>query len=137
MSDNEAESGIESLSTADVSLSYFSPGRPLFAELSPVTDFREACCRQNDLGNCDRGGFCNFMHLRHPSRHLLRELQRQQREERKTNPEIVAADEERRKQEAELFGGAGGGGGDYGREMSPPRGYGGGGGGGGGGGRRW
>jgi hypothetical protein len=25
-------------------------GRPIFAELSPVTDFREACCRQNDLG---------------------------------------------------------------------------------------
>lgn len=33
-------------------------GRPLYAELSPVTDFREACCRQNDLGQCDRGGFC-------------------------------------------------------------------------------
>lgn len=38
-----------------------SIGRPLFAELSPVTDFREACCRQNDMGECNRGGFCNFM----------------------------------------------------------------------------
>lgn len=35
-------------------------GRPLYAELSPVTDFREACCKQNDMGSCDRGGFCNF-----------------------------------------------------------------------------
>ncbi|GAA6005614.1 hypothetical protein JCM11491_003701 [Sporobolomyces phaffii] len=93
-------------------------GRPLYAELSPVTDFREACCRQNDLGQCDRGGFCNFMHLRHPSRKLLRELQRQQRKERKENPD--PRDEERRK-EMEMFGfgadgpGGGGGGGGGGR----------------------
>nr|VWO95010.1 Uncharacterized protein [Ganoderma boninense] len=26
-------------------------GRPLYAELSPVTDFREACCRQNETAN--------------------------------------------------------------------------------------
>ncbi|KAL7339006.1 hypothetical protein BJY59DRAFT_652246, partial [Rhodotorula toruloides] len=76
-------------------------GRPLYAELSPVTDFREACCRQNDLGQCDRGGFCNFMHLRHPSRPLLRELQREQRKERQVNPD--PRDEERRK-EMEMFG---------------------------------
>ena len=25
-------------------------GRPIYAELSPVTDFREACCRQYELG---------------------------------------------------------------------------------------
>lgn len=31
-------------------------GKPLWAELSPVSDFREACCRQNDEGNCNRGG---------------------------------------------------------------------------------
>lgn len=30
--------------------------RPLHAELSPVTDFREACCRQNELGECKREG---------------------------------------------------------------------------------
>jgi splicing factor U2AF 35 kDa subunit len=35
--------------------------RPVYAELSPVTDFREACCRQNSEGQCTRGGFCNFM----------------------------------------------------------------------------
>lgn len=46
-------------------------GRPLAAELSPVTDFREACCRQNDQGECNRGGFCNFMHLRQPSKGLF------------------------------------------------------------------
>lgn len=25
-------------------------GRPVYAELSPVTDFREACCRQYEVG---------------------------------------------------------------------------------------
>ncbi|TIB87880.1 hypothetical protein E3Q19_03499 [Wallemia mellicola] len=58
-------------------------GRPLHCELSPVTDFREACCRQNDTGDCNRGGFCNFMHLKRPTRSLIRDLQHSQRLERK------------------------------------------------------
>merc|ERR1711928_76177 len=41
---------------------------------SPVTDFREACCRQYELGECIRSGFCNFMHLKPISRELRREL---------------------------------------------------------------
>lgn len=61
-------------------------GRPLYAELSPVTDFREACCRQNENGECNRGGFCNFMHLRNASKDLVRQLKHGQRLERKVNP---------------------------------------------------
>uniref|UniRef100_UPI00358F40CB splicing factor U2AF 35 kDa subunit-like isoform X1 n=1 Tax=Myxine glutinosa TaxID=7769 RepID=UPI00358F40CB len=49
-------------------------GHPIHAELSPVTDFREACCRQYEMGECTRGGFCNFMHLKPISRELRREL---------------------------------------------------------------
>merc|ERR1711884_3888 len=49
-------------------------GRPIYAELSPVTDFREACCRQYEMGECVRSGFCNFMHLKPISRELRREL---------------------------------------------------------------
>jgi len=62
------------------------PGRPLYAELSPVTDFREACCRQNENGECNRGGFCNFMHLRLPSKELASSLRHSQRLERRLNP---------------------------------------------------
>jgi len=69
-------------------------GRPIVAELSPVTDFREARCRQYDIGECNRGGFCNFMHLAEPSRVLhsklydcqrkvLRKRRRQERRERR------------------------------------------------------
>jgi len=49
-------------------------GRPIYAELSPVTDFREACCRQYEMGECTRSGFCNFMHLKPISRELRRVL---------------------------------------------------------------
>lgn len=62
------------------------PGRPLYAELSPVTDFREACCRQNENGECNRGGFCNFMHLRNASPELVKQLRHGQRVERKLHP---------------------------------------------------
>ena len=30
--------------------------RPLHSELSPVSDFKEACCRQNEMGECKREG---------------------------------------------------------------------------------
>lgn len=49
-------------------------GRPVYSELSPVTDFREACCRQYEMGECTRSGFCNFMHLKPISRDLRRYL---------------------------------------------------------------
>ena len=49
--------------------------RPIYCELSPVTDFREACCRLNSGEGCVRGGFCNFIHRKEPSVELDRELQ--------------------------------------------------------------
>merc|ERR1712025_358070 len=48
--------------------------QPIYAELSPVTDFRESCCRQYEMGECTRGGFRNFMHLKPISRELRRKL---------------------------------------------------------------
>ena len=49
-------------------------GRPVYCELSPVTDFREACCRLNSGDGCVRGGFCNFIHRKNPSAELGRDL---------------------------------------------------------------
>ena len=49
-------------------------GQPIRAELSPVTDFREACCRQYETGDCTRGGYCNFMHLKPISKDLRFQL---------------------------------------------------------------
>ncbi|KAK9356070.1 hypothetical protein V1505DRAFT_363910 [Lipomyces doorenjongii] len=50
-------------------------GRPIYAELSPVTDFREACCRQHETKECMRGGFCNFIHSKKPSQDLKKDLE--------------------------------------------------------------
>ncbi|XWS52912.1 hypothetical protein CRYUN_Cryun11dG0113300 [Craigia yunnanensis] len=48
--------------------------RPIIVDFSPVTDFREATCRQYDENTCNRGGYCNFMHLKRISRELRRQL---------------------------------------------------------------
>ncbi|KAJ4970116.1 hypothetical protein NE237_003215 [Protea cynaroides] len=52
----------------------FYAGRPIMADFSPVTDFREATCRQYEENTCNRGGYCNFMHLKKISRELRRQL---------------------------------------------------------------
>ncbi|XP_050228388.1 splicing factor U2af small subunit B-like [Mercurialis annua] len=52
----------------------FYAGRPIIVDYSPVTDFREATCRQYEENVCNRGGYCNFMHLKKISRELRRRL---------------------------------------------------------------
>jgi splicing factor U2AF subunit len=68
--EEEAEAALQKLSGR-----YYG-GRMLTCEYSPVTDFREARCRQFDEGTCGRGGFCNFMHVREPSRELRKHLEK-------------------------------------------------------------
>jgi splicing factor U2AF subunit len=62
----------------------FYAGRPILGEFSPVTDFREARCRQYDVGECTRGGFCNFIHECKPSKDLVRDLYRSQRKKHRS-----------------------------------------------------
>uniref|UniRef100_A0A7S3YQ71 RRM domain-containing protein n=1 Tax=Lotharella globosa TaxID=91324 RepID=A0A7S3YQ71_9EUKA len=52
----------------------FYNGRIIIAETSPVTDFREATCRQFQDNTCTRGGYCNFMHLKSIKRSLRKKL---------------------------------------------------------------
>jgi len=52
-------------------------GKIIMPEYSPVTNFRDARCRQYDKGECDRGGYCNFMHLKHVSRSFKSSLFRE------------------------------------------------------------
>ncbi|XP_064470768.1 splicing factor U2AF 26 kDa subunit-like isoform X2 [Ornithodoros turicata] len=105
---------------ADLNNRWFA-GHPIYSELSPVTDFREACCRQYEMGlkaktwrgktaseECTRSGFCNFMHLKPISRELRRELYGRKR--RKSPPGGAAAG-----------GGGGGGGAPGGRRRSRSR----------------
>lgn len=66
--EEDAEKAVEDLNNR-----WFA-GKPVYAELSTVTDFREAGCRQYEIGACTRGGFCNFMHLKQISSNLKRHL---------------------------------------------------------------
>lgn len=52
----------------------FYAERAIIVDFSPVTDFREATCRQYEEDTCNRGGYCNFMHLKKISRELRRQL---------------------------------------------------------------
>ncbi|RKP36207.1 hypothetical protein BJ085DRAFT_27390 [Dimargaris cristalligena] len=70
--EDDAQRAVEGLNNR------YYQGRPVYAELSPVTDFHEARCRQHEFDECDRRGLCNFMHLKYPSSSLKRELQRSQ-----------------------------------------------------------
>ncbi|KAK2981508.1 hypothetical protein RJ640_030970 [Escallonia rubra] len=59
---------------AGLLLNYPDLWRPIIVDFSPVTDFREATCRQYEENVCNRGGYCNFMHLKKISRELRRQL---------------------------------------------------------------
>ncbi|GAA0149440.1 RNA splicing factor [Lithospermum erythrorhizon] len=52
----------------------FYSGRPIIADFSPVTDFREATCRQYEENSCNRAGYCNLMHVKMIGRDLRRKL---------------------------------------------------------------
>ncbi|KAF0026568.1 hypothetical protein F2P81_021305 [Scophthalmus maximus] len=93
-------------------------GQPIHAELSPVTDFREACCRQYEMGECTRGGFCNFMHLKPISRELRRELYGRRR---KGRHRTRSRSRERRSRSRDRGRGGGGGRGDHERRRSRDR----------------
>jgi len=54
----------------------FYAGRLVNAEFSPVTDFREGRCRQFEEDNCQRGGYCNFLHLKSTPRWARKILSR-------------------------------------------------------------
>ncbi|KAJ6230286.1 u2 small nuclear RNA auxiliary factor 1 [Anaeramoeba flamelloides] len=60
----------------------FYNGALLKPEFSPVVNFSNTRCRQNDRGRegCFRGHSCNFLHIRDPSQSLLNKLFRIQRE---------------------------------------------------------
>ncbi|CAF4652989.1 unnamed protein product, partial [Rotaria sp. Silwood1] len=66
--ERDAERAVEDLNTR------WFDRKPIYAELSPVTDFKEASCRQYELGECMRSGFCNFMHIKTISQDVKKRL---------------------------------------------------------------
>lgn len=80
-------------------------GRLIMAEYSPVTDFREARCRDFDDESCQRGGYCNFLHVKPIPFPLLRSLEEDadmdRREVARKESEERAARKKRRREERE------------------------------------
>eukprot|EP00954_Amorphochlora_amoebiformis_P024249 1365200-Amorphochlora_amoeboformis.AAC.1 len=74
-------------------------GQMLMPEFSLVTNFREARCRQFDEDQCARGGYCNFMHIRHTSKFLRKKLRKLRRkaEERDRSDDSRSRSRERRR----------------------------------------
>ncbi|KAM1109788.1 hypothetical protein EV2_009473 [Malus domestica] len=68
----------------------FYAGRPIIVDFSPLTDFREATCRQYEENVCNRGGYCNFMHLKKISRELRRRRSRGGSLESTTSKTVIA-----------------------------------------------
>lgn len=54
-------------------------GRPVYCELSPVSNFGEANCRAYDNNQCTRGDHCNFMHTRRATDEMRTRLRYAQR----------------------------------------------------------
>lgn len=47
-------------------------------ELSPVTNFSDACCKEDLEGTCGRGGQCNYLHIMKVSRKTMEKLEKEQ-----------------------------------------------------------
>lgn len=47
-------------------------------ELSPVTNFAEACCKEDLEDRCQRAEQCNYLHIMRVSRRLLEKLEKEQ-----------------------------------------------------------
>ncbi|KAF6160681.1 hypothetical protein GIB67_019621 [Kingdonia uniflora] len=52
----------------------FYSGSPILADFSPVIDFCEATCRQFEENSCNRGNYCNFVHMKQIGRVLKKKL---------------------------------------------------------------
>lgn len=72
-------------------------GRKMEVEFSPVTDFREARCRDYDEDSCKRGGFCNFLHVKALPNCLIRSLDEDCEADRIRHAEKEREEEEERR----------------------------------------
>lgn len=53
-------------------------GTMVIPELSPVSNFAEACCKEDLEASCARGAQCNYLHIIKISRKLVEKLQKEQ-----------------------------------------------------------
>ncbi|KAM3141538.1 hypothetical protein pb186bvf_006402 [Paramecium bursaria] len=76
--------------------------RPLQMEYSPVLDFSSAKCKQYIEGTCQRGGACNYLHLKKISTKFKKSLFKQMYEEHPEYREIKKKSESKRQVQSQF-----------------------------------
>jgi splicing factor U2AF subunit len=74
----------------------FYSGKLIQAEYTTVSDFREARCRAFHETRCNRGAYCNFMHIKHIPRAIKRRVVREMYDD---HPEYLGQTRGRRDKE--------------------------------------
>merc|ERR1712087_193773 len=77
-------------------------GKLIQAEYTTVSDFREARCRAFHETRCNRGAYCNFMHIKHIPRAIKRRVVREMYDD---HPEYLGQTRGRRDKEKKDRGG--------------------------------
>lgn len=54
----------EAIKARDLFSTRWYDSKPVYCELSPVSEFEEARCRSHEEQGCERGGMCNFWHVK-------------------------------------------------------------------------
>jgi len=73
----------------------FYSGKLIQAEYTTVSDFREARCRAFHETRCNRGAYCNFMHIKHIPRAIKRRVVREMYDD---HPEYLGQKRESKKE---------------------------------------
>merc|ERR1712087_169374 len=68
-------------------------GKLIQAEYTTVSDFRETRCRAFHETRCNRGAYCNFMHIKHIPRAIKRRVVREMYDD---HPEYLGQTRSRR-----------------------------------------
>merc|ERR1711948_217390 len=67
------------------------------AEYTTVSDFREARCRAFHETRCNRGAYCNFMHIKHIPRAIKRRVVREMYDD---HPEYLGQTSSKKKEKS-------------------------------------
>mmetsp|Transcript_26671 Transcript_26671/g.58629 ORF Transcript_26671/g.58629 Transcript_26671/m.58629 type:complete len:287 (-) Transcript_26671:242-1102(-) len=73
----------------------FYSGKLIQAEYTTVSDFREARCRAFHETRCNRGAYCNFLHIKHIPKAIKRRVVREMYDE---HPEYLGSTRSSRKE---------------------------------------
>merc|ERR1712039_730214 len=96
----------------------FYSGKLIQAEYTTVSDFREARCRAFHETRCNRGAYCNFMHIKHIPRAIKRRVVREMYDD---HPEYLGQVKSKKEKKSGKDKDRGDRGGDRGGDGPPAR----------------